>query len=78
MCSVKQIIVSIAPKILFALTKFGKQERARWYLREIFDMVDWAARARAGNQMKGALCSTIFKLEFDLFASMKKQRQMKN
>ena len=50
-------------------------ERTAWHSREIFDMVDWKARARAGQQIKGAIRTSIFKLEFNIFATMKKRRQ---
>ena len=51
-------------------------ERTGWHSQEIFDMVDWAAAARAaGKQIKGVPCTTTCKLEFDLFATMKKWRQ---
>jgi hypothetical protein len=35
-------------------------------------MVDGEARARAGKTIEGEQQTTIFKLEFDLFATMKR------
>ena len=37
-----------------------------------FGMMDWEARARAGKTIKGEQQTTIFKLEFDLFATTKR------
>ena len=48
---------------------------AGWDSSKLFDMVDWEARARAGKTIKGEQRTTIFKLEFDLFATMKRRRQ---
>ena len=48
---------------------------AGWDSSKLFDMVDWEARARAGKTIKGEQRTTIFKLEFDIFATMKRRRQ---
>ena len=40
-------------------------------------MVDWEARASSDKMIKGEQRTTIFKLEFDLFATMTRRRQFK-
>ena len=47
-----------------------------WDTKEIYDMVDWQARHRAGARIAGSSHKTKrFKLEFDLFATMKQRRK---
>jgi hypothetical protein len=38
-------------------------------------MVDWEARERAEKQIKGQQRTSIFKLEFDLLATMKRRKK---
>ena len=50
--------------------------KTRWDTKEVYDMVDWQARHRAGARIAGSSHKTThFKLEFDLFAIMKQHRK---
>ena len=50
--------------------------RTEWDSSEIFDMVDWEARIWAGKMIKGEQRTTILKIEFDLFATRTRRRQV--
>ena len=45
--------------------------RLGWDIKEIFDTIDWPVRKRAAKKIKGTQQITLFKLKFDLFATMK-------
>jgi hypothetical protein len=48
---------------------------ANWKSAEIYDLVDWEAKASAYKRIKKDACITITKLEFGMFATMHKQHR---
>ena len=49
--------------------------RAGWEVKDVCTMVDLEAQDQAGSKIKGEQHTTIVKLKFDLFATMKKRRK---